>query len=352
MDFFNTLTDNPVILFALWTGTAALAALLFKWILNTGVHRLTARTETDLDDRVLHIASGPFQMIVFMVLFYQALIIVQIPSPYDRWIDRSYIVVIAMVAATVVSRSAVLLISHWLAVEKQYERSPKLVGKIISVTIYILAALMLLNHFQINITPLITALGIGGLAVGLALQGTLSNFFAGLHIITDRPFVVGDYIQVQEWNVEGYIEDIGWRTTRIRTLPNTIVVVPNNKIAESVVTNNYMPEQQMSAVVQCGVAYESDLEKVERVTIEVAKEIQQSQEGAVTDFEPFIRYHTFADSNINFSIILRVIRYEDRFPVIHAFMKALKTRYDREKIEIAWPIRKVYQAGADGSLKN
>ena len=92
----------------------------------------------------------------------------------------------------------------------------------------------------------------------------------------------------------------------------------------------------MAVVVQCGVDYGSDLKKVEKITIDVARKIQQAVPGAVKTFEPFIRYHTFADSNINFSIILRVEKYVDKYLVTHEFMKALKERYDREGIEISY----------------
>ena len=177
--------------------------------------------------------------------------------------------------------------------------------------------------------------------MGLALQDTLSNLFAGLHIITDQPVNVGDYIEIES-GISGYVEDIGWRSTRVRTLPNTLVIVPNSKLAESVIINNSLPVLEMSAVVQCGVAYGSDLEKVERVTLDVAKEIQKTIPGAVETFEPVIRYHTFGDSNINFSVILRVMEPVAKYVVTHEFIKALVKRYDTEGIEISWPVRKIY----------
>lgn len=178
--------------------------------------------------------------------------------------------------------------------------------------------------------------------MGLALQDTLSNFFSGLHIILDKPVNVGDFIELQDNNVMGYIEDIGWRSTSIRTLPNTLVVVPNSRLAGSIITNNSLPQPEMAALVQCGVSYLADLEKVERVTIEEARRIQQTIEGAVPDFEPFIRYNQFGDSNIHFTVILRVKAFTDKFLVIHHFIKALKARYHQEGIEISWPVRKVY----------
>jgi small-conductance mechanosensitive channel len=181
---------------------------------------------------------------------------------------------------------------------------------------------------------------LGGLAVALALQNTLSNVFAGIHIVSDRPINFGDYIHV-EGGVSGFVEDIGWRSTRVRTLPNTLVIIPNSKLAESIITNYSLPVLEMSAVIQCGVDYGSDLEKVERVTIDVAKQIQKTIPGAKRDFQPFIRYHTFDESNINFSIILRVEEPAAKYIVTHEFIKALKKRYDEEGIEISWPIMKI-----------
>jgi len=320
-----------------------LFAKLFLVLLHRYFKKLTEKTATHLDDEVLKIIDKPVYLLIFFTGLYYALISVSILAPYSLWINRLYYIAIAFIAALVSSRILTLIVNHWLKVEKKYERTPRLVGKMISVIIYLLAFIMILNYFQINITPLIATLGVGGLAVGLALQDTLSNFFAGLHIITDNPFSVGDFVELNEWNISGYIEDIGWRTTKVKTLPNTIVVVPNSKIAESVVVNNYLPEKEMAALVQCGVAYGSDLKKVEQVTVEVARHILQTVPGAVKSFEPFIRYHTFADSNINFSIILRVEKYVDKHLLTHEFIKALKERYDAEKIEISWPVRKIFQ---------
>ena len=177
--------------------------------------------------------------------------------------------------------------------------------------------------------------------VGLALQNTISNFFAGLYVISERGINVGDFLELDN-GISGWVEDVGWRSTRIRTLPNTIVIIPNSKLAESVIINQSLPEKQMSAVVECGVAYTSDLERVEKITLEVARKIQKEVPGAVRTFEPFMRYHTFGDSNINFSVILRVEKPGDRYLVIHEFIKALKKRYDEERIEISWPVRKIY----------
>jgi len=136
--------------------------------------------------------------------------------------------------------------------------------------------------------------------------------------------------------------DISWRNTTIRQLPNNVVIVPNSKLASIIVTNYYLPQQEMSVLVQVGVGYDSDLEKVEKVTIEVAKEVMREVPGGVPEFEPFIRYHTFGDFSIDFTVILRAREFVDQYLVKHEFIKRLHRRYQQEGIEIPFPIRTIY----------
>jgi small-conductance mechanosensitive channel len=229
----------------------------------------------------------------------------------------------------------------YMKVTKGFERPPGLLNKALSVVIFLVAIIVILGYFKVDITPMIAGVGLGAVVIGLALQSTLSNFFAGVHILSDKPIRVKDFIELDE-NTCGVVEDIGWRSTRIRMLTDNLLVIPNGKLAESNIINYSMPKQDFSMWIPCGVAYESDLKKVERVTLEVAKEIQKKIPGAVKDFEPGFRYREFGDSNINFVTILRIEKPLDRYAVRNEFIKALKARFDKEKIEISWPIRKIY----------
>ncbi|MBS3102322.1 mechanosensitive ion channel [Candidatus Woesearchaeota archaeon] len=339
----EALIQNEYFQFLLIFAGSIIFAKILHFFLKNYVHKLTEKTKTDIDEIILEIVTKPLYAFIIVLGMYFALKSLSILDIYTLLIGKIFFVVIVLLASLTASRVFSVLISRWLKVQKRFEKTPRLINRIISVVIYLIAILIILNHFQVEVTPLVATLGLGGLAVGLALQNTLSNFFAGLHIISDRPINVGDFIEL-EGNISGYVEDIGWRSTRIRTLPNTIVIVPNSKLAESTITNNSLPEPEMSVMVQCGVSYGSDLKKVEKVTIDVAGKIQKTVPGAVKTFEPFIRYHTFGDSNINFTVILRVEKFVDRYLVIHEFIKALKESYDKEKIEISWPVRKVYQA--------
>ena len=209
------------------------------------------------------------------------------------------------------------------------------------ITIFVLGGMIVLQTLGISITPLVTAMGIGGLAAALALQDTLSNLFSGIHILIARQIKVGDYIRL-DTGEEGYVTDITWRNTTLRALPNNIHVIPNSKLSQAVITNYNLPQRELSVLVQVGVSYDSDLQKVERVTIEVAKEVMREVQGGVPEFEPFIRYHTFGDFSINFTVILRAKEFVDQYLIKHEFIKRLHRRYKEEGIEIPFPIRTIY----------
>ena len=212
--------------------------------------------------------------------------------------------------------------------------------------ILLIGVLIILQTLGISITPILTTLGIGGLAVALALQDTLSNLFSGLHLVATKKIRVGDYIKL-ETGEEGYVVDITWRNTIIRQLPNNLIIIPNSKLSQSIVTNFYLPEKVLSVLIDVGVSYDSDLEKVERVTLEVAREVMREVEGGVPEFEPFLRFHTFDDFSINFTVILRAKEFVDQYRVKHEFIKRLKKRYDKEGIEIPFPIRTIYMKGGE-----
>jgi small-conductance mechanosensitive channel len=208
------------------------------------------------------------------------------------------------------------------------------------IVVILVGALVILDGLGLNIAPMLTALGVGGLAVALALQDPLSNLFAGLAISLAGQIRIGDYVKL-DTGQEGFVVDFDWRSTRIRMLANNLVVVPNAALSKAIVTNYSLPEADLAVIVQVSVDYGSDLGLVERVTIEVAREVMQQVPGGVPSFEPFIRFHTFADSGINFSVILRGQQFVDQYLVMHEFVKRLQARYQREGISIPFPIRAI-----------
>ncbi len=313
-------------------------AQLSYYILRTVLAQLAKKTTTKVDDLIVEVTSMPVYYVIIFTGIYFAAKSLTIINHYTGVLDKFFFVLLIVLIAVILARMTDVFVNHWLRVKNK--KTPRLVNKIMNAAIYLVAILMILQFFRVEITPLLATLGLGALAVGLALQPTLANLFAGLRILSDKPITVGDYIELE--NLKGYVEDIGWHTTRIRTLPNNVVVVPNSKLADSIIINNSLPGTDLGVVVKCGVDYRSNLKKVEKVTLEVAKKLQKSHSGAVKDFEPFMRFEEFGESNINFFVILRATDYISKYSLTHEFIKELKTRYDKEKIEISWPIRKMY----------
>jgi len=296
-----------------------------------------------LYDRILSSILGTplilFILVLGLKLFLDA--IPPVPAKWDKYTDAVILILIALAVYLFIDKLMIEVLRRYGKKLEMITSSEGMVKAIFRSTILIFIFLIILNSLKITITPFIASLGIGTAVMGLALQDTLSNFFSWLYIISNRPIRTGDYVSL-EAGKEGYVDQIGWRNVRIRELSNNTLIVPNNKLMSSLVTNFYLPESELAVLVNVGVGYRSDLEKVEKVTIEVAKEVLQETEGAVKEFQPFIRYNTFGESSINFTVILRAKEYANQYLIIHEFIKRLHRRYQLEGIEITFPARKVY----------
>lgn len=213
--------------------------------------------------------------------------------------------------------------------------------KLTRILIYAIGILIILQSFGISITPILGALGVGGLAIGLALKDPLSNLFAGLNIIAARQIKKGDYIELESKEA-GYIEDITWRNTVIRALSNNLVIIPNSKLSSAIVTNFNKPQEEMAVLIPIGVSYDSDLEQVEQTTVEVAKEAMKKFEPNIEEFEPSVSFCKFDDFSINFNVILRTSKFVNQYQLRHNFIKMLHKAYIREKINIPFPEHTVH----------
>jgi small-conductance mechanosensitive channel len=287
---------------------------------------------------ILSAVKSPFIVLCIMLGITVALGVSNLPESLvekaDKGLSILAIIAVAMVTANILSgftRIRAESIESVLPVTSLTEN-------IIRIVVYGVGALIVLNRLGISIAPILATLGVGGLAVALALKDTLSNFFAGFHVVATKQIRVGDYLKLDSGE-EGHVYDISWRTTVIRTLAGNLVLVPNAKLTEMIVTNYTLQDKDMAVIVGLGVHYASDLAKVERVTCEVAAAVMREAPGGVPDFTPFIRYHTFGDSSINFSVVLRAETFADQFVVKHEFIKRIHERFTREGVVIPYPIR-------------
>jgi len=224
-------------------------------------------------------------------------------------------------------------------------KSPTLVVNLAKMSVAILGLFIILQNLGIDITAAITALGIGGLAVALALQDTLGNLFAGVQIILSRQVRQRDYVRLSSGE-EGWVTDVKGRNTTIQTFPDgNLVIVPNSMLASSIVKNFSMPRTALWVTVGVGVSYDSDLAHVEGIALDVAKQVLGEADGGVPGEDPIVRFHTFGDSSINFDVRMMVREFESQGPIQHEFIKRLHQRFGAEGIEIPFPIRTVIMQG-------
>jgi small-conductance mechanosensitive channel len=216
------------------------------------------------------------------------------------------------------------------------------------VVVVILGVLAVLRVMNIEITPLLTALGVGGLAVALALQDTLSNLFGGIYVSMAGQVRLGDYIKLNSGE-EGYVTDIGWRSTIIRTLGGNMIIVPNAKLAQAIVTNYYLPQKAMGISVQVGVGYASDIDLVERVLLEIGKKAAAEVPGMLADPTPSVTLDPgFGDWSLNFQLGFQIAEFSNQASVRNELRKRILRRFREEGIEIPFPTRTVFTGEAPG----
>jgi len=331
--------------FILLGGSVLLGFIVEGFVLRR-LHRLAEKTRWEGDDILIAALRRRTTLWIILVGIFGALQTSPLPAEYIDLGNKILLIIAILSATAALVKIASGLVEAFAKSTGGAFPSTSIFSTITKVTVFSIGILIILQSLGISITPILTALGIAGLAVALALQEPLSNLFAGLNIIVSREVRPGDYIKLDSGE-EGYVVDITWRNTSIRELPNNRIIIPNAKLASAIVKNYYLPEKEMAVLVQVGVDYTSDLPKVERVTMEVGREVMKAVQGGVPSFEPFIRYHTFNDFSIDFTVILRAQEFVDQYLIKHEFVKRLHARYNKEGITIPFPIRTIQMEGGE-----
>ncbi|MGQ9674555.1 MAG: mechanosensitive ion channel family protein [Chloroflexota bacterium] len=209
--------------------------------------------------------------------------------------------------------------------------------RVIQVLVWAIVVMMVVSYLGVDIAPVLTTMGLAGLATALALQDTLANFFAGIYILADRPIRVGDYVRIDSGD-EGYVEEIGWRSSRLRTLANNVVVIPNQKLAQTIITNYHLPETRMTLLVKVSVSYDEDPRCVEKVLLEVAAEAAREVDGLLSDPAPLVRLIPgFEEYSLGFTLVCQVRQFTDQYYVQHELRKRILERFRAEGIRIPFP---------------
>lgn len=313
----------------------AIKAVLFRW--SAG---LAAKTSNRIDDLLISNLNLPLKILIFSTGL--GICRTLIPSETFESLRSGCLAVFKLgtLLALILfcDRLFRALLKEYGARFELFQSSGGFIQGIIRFVFWGIGLLLLIDSLGISITPLWASLGIGSLAIAMGLQPTLENLFAGLQIVTDGMVRIGQFVRLDSGE-EGYVEKIGWRSTWVRMLPNNMVIVPNKVLVNQKVVNYYYPQPEMAVLVEVGVSYDSDLALVEKVTVEVGQEVLKSVPGGIPEFLPFIRYHTFSDSSVDFTVILRVREFVDQYLIKHEFIKRLHARYKQEGIVIPFPIR-------------
>ena len=310
--------------------------------------KLSSKTKTTVDDILINAIQQPLRVAAVVLSAYLAL---SATVPFMTILGKNldgllFVAMVVLVGFTLVRVIDGLIVWYGKEIapsvgkEKRTKELFPIVRKIISISIYVAALIVILDFFGVQIAPLIAGLGIAGLAVALALQDTLSNFFAGVYLLADKPVRLGDYIRLED-GTEGYVEEVGWRSTRIRLLTQNALIIPNSMLAQQKIVNYNIPGGGLTVSVKVSVAYDSNLEKVERVLRRISKEVVAKTPGAVKTFKPVVRLVNLGEFALEYVIFFQVEEYTSQWPIAHKMRKEIVKAFRREGIKIPFPTQLV-----------
>lgn len=328
--------------------SVAIILLVVRRYLLRWLERLVGRTGTLLDNVIVGSLRAPTFLWCIAIALAAGLEMAPLPRRVATW-GTSAVAALVILSVTIVVANALARGLQHFGQRIQMETAITGLGTtLLRAVVFTLGGLLVLSSLGISVTPLLAALGVGGIAVGLALQDTLSNLFAGVHILVEKPVRVGDFVKL-ETGQEGYVTDVGWRTTRIRMLPNNMVIVPNAKLAQSILTNYYLPEPRMALLLPISVSYGSDPERVEKILVEEATRAAGDVTGLLGEPPPFVRFIPgFAESSLDFTLICQVREFVDQYLAQHELRKRIFRRFREEEIEIPFPQRVVHVRNGEG----
>ncbi len=320
-------------------------AILFNWLIFPLILRFTRWTPTDLDTRLVRATRVPLTLAIVVLGGYLALTLPFDLSGGQQRLVNTIASLMGLILGIMAVAAAVGNALRWYeetvaprTATNLDQRLVPLLRRIAGALIYTLGALLILDHLGVSISPLIAGLGLGGLAVALALQPTLANLFAGTYVMTEGVVTPGDYIELES-GITGYVVDVSWRSTRLRTWGNNLVVIPNSRFAETIITNYQAPVPAVNVYLTCGVSYDSDLYMVERVCKEVMSESLEQDPDAVKEYGSYFGFDSFGDSNVNFWLFLQARDRLASFRLRTALMQRLHGRLGEEGIVINYPVR-------------
>ncbi len=333
---------SHVVRFVIAILIVSVIAKLIYWFEHYLGKKLVKRTRTTLDDDLLEVFAASSGKLVWIIGLYLAFkyawaLLPKIILPY---LDGLLYVVAVFIFAQLVNRALQTLLdwynSHWgttMNRRVQDEFGP-LFRRMIFIVVYLSAVVIILKHFDQEVSSLVVSLGVGSLAIALAAKDTLANMIAGFMIMTDRPFRLNDRILLENGE-KGDVYDIGLRSTKILTFDNTLLVVPNQQIINEKVVNLSYPDPQIRVVVEVGVAYGTDLKKVKSIL----EQICCDHPSVVASPPPSAYFLNFGDSSLDMRVTCYVPEWGQQWQTAGEIRTAIYERFETEGIEIPFPQR-------------
>jgi small-conductance mechanosensitive channel len=330
----------PLIIFLVTLAVGWAARRIVRGVMRGWIARTSSRPARILADAV----HGPFMMWVVILAVHLAVQSSDLPDRHARveaWVSRLLIALVVLSFTVMASRLSGSLIRTYGAGIPSALPVTTLTQNLAQLAVVILGILVLLNQLGIPITPILTALGVGGLAVALALQDTLSNLFAGFYVSIAGQVRLGDYIKLNTGE-EGYVSDISWRSTTIRALANNLIIVPNNKLAQAIVTNFHLPEKRLSTSVPVAVGYDCDIDHVETLLRDVAVRASQEVPGMLPEPAPSVMFDPgYTEHGAVFTVGCHVGEFVNQFPVRHELRKRIVRALRENRVPAAFPGRTI-----------
>ena len=337
----TSFTDQWLVPLAIVAG-GTLAGMIFKRVVHSRLIKAAERSKWEGDNVILAAVESQIVLWFFLLALSLALRDVPIEEHYGLYISMILKIILIASITHASAKLVVGLLDIWSKQQGGGFPSTTIFTNIVWITVYAIGLLIILDSLNVSIAPMLTALGVGGLAVSLALKDTLSDVFAGLHILLSKKVQPGDFISLDSGEM-GYIQNISWRNTKMLERSNNIIHIPNTKLSSAIIKNYDSGDPSFSVKIPVGVGYNSDLDQVGKVVMEVATELHSTMEEVNKDAEPSFKFRGFGESSIDLAVYFRGNKYGDQNPIIHEFIKRLHKRFNQEGIEIPYPMRTVIQ---------
>ncbi len=327
----------------IWALIVVIAYLIFEHL----IHRWTKKTKTKLDDIIFKIIRSPILILLILYGIISSLEVLDLPKNVIGYIEQIYFIILIFVATWVVFKlfKDILIYYGKIYAEKTESQIDDIlipvIEKVGAIIIVLAAVAILLTYTGIDLTMLAVGSIVISMVIAFALQDTLSNFFSGIYILTDRPFKVDDLILLESGEV-CRIEHIGMRSTRLyNTLAHTMIIMPNNKLANDKIVNYTEPDTKFRITLPVGVAYGTDPDKIIKILLDIVNNHPNvSQE--TEQYKHSARFTQFAESSLNFELVVWIDDVENRFKFTTEINKEIDRRFKEDDIEIPFPQRVVW----------